>query len=82
MFTEGLPEMPDGGTPHGGLGQVWRNVTFEEFKAAPLAVGVPGALLFNRCGATIISIHAMSSVSFFCHFGTFCQDGIGRLLMF
>lgn len=58
-------------------------ITFKEFKAAPLTVGASRALLFDRCGATIsISIHAMSSVTFFCHFGTFCQGVVGWLLIF
>lgn len=54
-------------------------VTFEKFKASTLTVGVPWSFLFNyRCTPISISVHAMSFAPFLCHFGTFCQNGIGR----
>ena len=54
-------------------------ITFEKFETSALRIRTPGWFFFTHGNQTVsISIHAMLSAPFLCHFWTFCRNGARR----
>lgn len=56
--------------------------TFEELEPPTSCINrrIVHRSIFTHCLATAVTIHAMSSVYFLCHFGTCCQSSVCSFL--